>query len=84
MVLVLEDTLNRIESIKEKLKQCHALPDVKINKQKKKMLKRNMKIQEQIKLMTKMVFKVEKKIKYFGINTTIININKTDMNFMSF
>lgn len=74
MVLVPEDTLNGIESIMGTLKQFHALPDVKINKQKKKMLKRNMKTQEQIKLMTKMVFKVEKKIKYFGIHMTNMNV----------
>ena len=78
MVFILEDPLKGIETLKSKLKEFGAVAGFKVNKQKTKMLTKNMSSQEQIKLTKTRVFQIEIKGEMFGNR-----INKYELHVIS-
>nr|GEZ82414.1 hypothetical protein [Tanacetum cinerariifolium] len=73
LVLMLENPLKDIELLMNKLKEFGSFAGFKVNKQKTKIVTKNMKTQDQLKLMNKTGFQVEKKVKYLGIVLTSMN-----------
>ncbi|XP_061495705.1 calcyphosin-2 isoform X3 [Rhineura floridana] len=70
LIIVLENPLEGINVLMDKLKEFGPLAGFKINNQKTKMLVKKLTLREQKELMDKTDFTIEKKLKYLGIIMT--------------
>ena len=73
LVLILQDPLETAEHLIKKLKEFGSLAGLKVNKQKTKMLIKNMTPPDQDLLMSKTGFQIEKKVRYLGVILSIKN-----------
>lgn len=73
VLLILEDPVRGVELLMKKLKEFGVVAGFKINKQKTKLVTKNMDQNNQLELMNKTDFKVEKKVKYLGVTLTNMN-----------
>lgn len=70
LVIIVEDPLNEINLIKEKINEYGKLEGLKVNTQKTKVLTKNMTLTQEKELEQKVGFTIESKVRYLGIYFT--------------